>query len=287
MKQHDSYSWINPIGGFGDMLMLSGVLKQVLERNPETRYNLIRRTNYLTVFKDHPAIAKIGYPGKDEKIANVNYWNMDILGPGVQRAYQLLAKAFGLPVPAEEMLYLPNMDTEDPMFISSIPWKNINIALAPASDSPRKMMPPHLWHALVEKLKMDNYFVIQVGRLREIRIRNCYSLLGLTDLRQLINVLKRCDLIITSDNLIMHIAHMLGKPAIVLWGATLKERYGYAGHSHIIAKRTCRLSFTEECIDSDKNVDGKLYGSPCPHGADHCMARIHPDEIYSLAKKIF
>lgn len=286
MKQPDSYPWINPIGGFGDMLMLSGVLKQVLERDPARKYNLIRRTNYLTVFKGHPAISEIGYPGKDEQIVSVDYWSMDILGPGVHRAYQTLAKAFGLDIPVEEKLYLPDMEVEDSILTDAVPWKSISIAIAPASDSPRKVMPPFLWHALVEKLKMDHYFVFQVGRLRDVHIRNSYSLLGLTDLRQLINVLRRCDLVITSDNLVMHAAHMLKKPAVVLWGATLRERYGYDEHHHLIADRTCRLPFTEECIDSDKNVDGKLYGRPCPHGPDHCMARINPEEIYSMVKNI-
>ena len=284
MKQHNSYKWINPIGGFGDMLMISGVLKQVHDKYPDRKYNLIRRTNYLSVFKEHPAIDKIGFPDRDVEIANVNYWSMDILGPGVHRAYQVLAKSFGLELPVDEILYIPNMEVEDSILVDSIPWKNVNIAIAPASDSPRKVMPPFLWHAVVEQLRLDNYFVLQVGRSRDVHIRNSYSLLGLTDIRQLLNVLKRCDLIITSDNLIMHAAHMLGKPAVVLWGATLMERYGYKEHKHIIAPRTCQLSFTEECIDSDKNTDGKLYGRECPHGQEFCMARINPMEIYALAK---
>lgn len=268
------------------MLMISGVLKQVVDKYPRKRYNLIRRTNYLTVFKNHPAIATIGYPGKNEQIQNVNYWAMDIPGPGIHRAYQVLARAFGLKIPVKEVLYLPDMDIEDTVFIDTIPFRNINIAIAPASDSPRKIMPAFLWHDLVERLKFDNYFVMQVGRLRDLHIRNSYSLLGQTDLRQLLNVLKRCDLIITSDNLIMHAAHLLGKPAIVLWGATLRERYGYEGHYHIIAERTCRLPFSEECIDSRKNTDGKLYGRDCPHMPNHCMAGIRPEEIYAMVKEV-
>ncbi len=266
------------------MLMISGVLKQVHDRYPERKYNLIRRTNYLSVFKGHPAISQIGFPRSDEEIVNVNYWSMDILGAGVHRAYQILAKSFGLELPAEEILYLPNMEIEDNLLIESIPWKSINIVIAPASDSPRKVMPPYLWHAVVDRLRLDNYFVLQVGRSRDVHIRNSYSLLGQTDIRQLLNVLKRCDLIITSDNLIMHAAHMLGNPAVVLWGATLLERYGYKEHKHLIAMRTCQLPFTEECIDSDKNTDGKLYGRDCPHGRDHCMARMNPMDIYAMAK---
>lgn len=48
----NNFPWINPIGGYGDMLMLSGVLKQVIEKFPEKRFNLTRRTNYVSFLKD-------------------------------------------------------------------------------------------------------------------------------------------------------------------------------------------------------------------------------------------
>lgn len=266
------------------MLMLSGILKQIHDQDPAKKYNMVRRTNYLTVFKDHPAINIIGFPNKEEKMVNVDYWSMGKLGSGKQRAYQILAKSFGLPLPAKEVLYLPNMDVEADPLMEFIPWKNINIIIAPASDSPRKVMPAQLWHNLVDMLKMDDYFVLQIGRARDLHIRNAYSILGLTDIRQAINILRHSDFIITSDNFIMHAAYMIGKPAIVLWGATIKEAYGYKEHLHIEATRTCELSMKEECIDVRKSRDGTLYGTHCPHGDKHCMASIDPLDIYRRVK---
>lgn len=282
----NNLQWINPIGGYGDMLMLSGVLKQVVEKYPGKKYNLARRTNYVSFFEGHPAIKSIGYPPKDANIKNVNYWGMDKLGGGIQRAYQVLAKSFGLEVPIEERLYLHNLDQDDSLLYDFLPFKKINIAIAPSSDSPRKIMPSDLWHMLVDMLKFDGYFVFQVGRLRDLHIRNAYSLLGLTTPREAIKVIEKADLVITSDNFIMHATKLVGKPAIVLWGATLKEVYGYDEHYHVTAIRACQVPYWEECIDSQKNRNGSIYGTECPLGSNHCLAGINVNEVYGLAKKI-
>lgn len=286
MKPENEYPWINPIGGFGDMLMLSGVLKQVIDKNPNQKYNLIRRTNYLALLKGHPAIHQIGFPPKGVKLKNVDYWAMEDLVPNDKRAYQVLARSFGLETPVEEKLYLCNMDDDNQSLIDFIPWKKINIAIAPASDSPRKIMPAQLWHQLVDLLKIDNAFVLQVGRLYDLHIRNAYSLLGLTTPRQIISIIQKCDLVITSDNFLMHVAHLLKKPAVVLWGATSSNIYGYAGQTHLTAPKACGLSRDEECLSLKRQKDGKnIYGVPCEYGDKHCMAQISPDYIYKLAQE--
>ena len=66
-----SLPWINPVGGYGDMLMVAGVLKQVTEGDPSRRFNMVRRTRYVNFFKGHESIVKFGYPGKDEQIQDV------------------------------------------------------------------------------------------------------------------------------------------------------------------------------------------------------------------------
>jgi ADP-heptose:LPS heptosyltransferase len=268
------------------MLMLSGVLKQVIEKFPVRKYNMTRRTNYVDFFDRHPAIASIGYPPKNAKIVSVNYWNMGKLGGNSQRAYQVLARSFGLTIPVEEKLYLYGLEHDDALLLDFIPWRKINIAIAPSSDSPRKIMPADLWHKLVDMLKFDGYFVFQLGRIKDLHIRNAYSLLGLTTPRQAINLISKTNLVITSDNFIMHAAKMVDKPALVIWGATLKEIYGYEGHFHITAPRTCQFSPEEECIDANKNENGNIYGTNCPLDKDHCLANIKVDNIYSMVKNI-
>ena len=278
--------WINPIGGLGDMLMLSGVLKLVVDRDPTRRYNLIRRTNYLAFLKGHPAIANIGYPSRDAKIVGVDYWSMETLGRGNQRAFQVLARSFGLVTPVEEHLYVPGEIREDPILTNFIPWKKPTVIIAPASDSPRKMMHPSIWHRLVDLLLAEGFFVMQVGRSRDLHIRNAYSVLGLTTPHQAIGLVKECDLVITSDNFLMHAAHFVGKPAVAIWGATDHEVYGYPEQIHIQTPKGCDLGNDEDCIAPSRNDKGKLYGTPCPHKERHCMDQAKPEMVFEAARKL-
>lgn len=281
----NNFPWINPVGGFGDMLMLSGVLKLVHDQDPQKRFNLTRRTNYLSILKGHPAISKIGFPPKDVKVIGVDYWSKEELGPGENRAFQVLARVFGLETPVEEKLYIPDEKIDDKLLDDFIPWKKLNVVIAPASDSPRKMMDPKIWHHLVDKFHFIDALVIQVGRLNDQHIKNTYSLLGLTTPRQLIALLRKIDLVITMDNFIMHATHHVNKPCVVLWGATHHKIYGYDEQIHLQMKKTCDLSDEDECIGASINEGGKLYGTPCPIEGNHCMNQATPELIFGAAQK--
>ena len=283
---HDCTEWINPIGGYGDMLMVSGVLLQVHERDPHRRFNLVRRTNYLTMLKEHPAIASVGHPPHGAVFRRVDYWAMDELGEGVQRPYQILAREFGLQTPVEERLFLAGRVPHDDPMMDLIPWGESTVFISPASDSPRKVMAPGLWHDLVDLLRMEGHTVLQVGRMNDVHIRNAYSLLGLTTPHQLMPILSRSSAVITSDNFIMHAAHMLGLPAIVLWGATLHTVYGYSGHTHIQMPRGCDIDEHEECIGRKHSEGGKMYGTMCPENGRHCMNAMRPEEILAVVRRV-
>lgn len=267
------------------MLMVSGVLKQVVDMDPMRRFNLVRRTRYSIIFEGHEAIAHIGFPQKEETVLRVDYWAMEELGPGVQRPYQILARGFGLKTPIEERLYLPGALAQDPFLEHFLPWKKLNIMIAPASDSPRKAMNPLVWHRLVDYLLAEEAFIMQVGLLHEQHIRNAYSVRGMTTPQQLIALLRKCDLAITSDNFIMHAAHLTGTPAVVVWGPTSHEVYGYSEQIHLQATPSCDLGNEASCLASDKNKGGGLYGTPCPLRDRHCIDQIKPEEIYEAGKK--
>lgn len=278
-KTNSGISWINPLGGMGDTLMVSGVLKLVIENDPLQRFNLIRRTSYLSILKGHPAIAEIGYPPQDATIIGTDYWSKEELGPNNQRAFQILARMFGLPSPIEEHLYLCDGLEEDPLLHNFIPWGKQNILIAPFSACPRKEMHPSLWHHLVDLLHQKENFVVQVGKLHEQHIRNTYSLLGLTTPQQLIALIRKFDVVVTSDNFIMHAAHLVGTPTVVLWGPTDHRVYGYAEQTHLQSPKMCNSEV--ECIGPQK---GHLYQTPCPLESRHCMGQITPEDIYKAVQ---
>ena len=283
--QDDGAVWLSPFGGLGDALICSGVLKQVADAFPDRKYNLVRRTKYLPFLKGHPAIAAVGYPPKGAAIQGLAYWNLGQVGPGLQRPFQILARSFGLTTPVEEALYLPGDLEEDPILDGFIPWKKRNILIAPASDSPRKMMHPEIWHRLTDLLLRDGALVLQAGRQHELHIRNTYSVLGLTTPRQLVALVKKCDLVITPDNFIMHAAHLVGTPAVALWGPTHHEVYGYPGQLHIQAPKGCGLGPEDSCyLPAAGGVS--RYAEACPFKGKHCLDQLRPEEIHRAAREM-
>lgn len=267
--------WINPLGGYGDILMLSGVLKLAYDLDPQKKYNLVRRTKYTNILRGHPAINEIGYPPKDAKFIELNYWDAEGYTSGKFRAFQLLAEKFGLKTPVEEKLFIPGELEDDPLLNNIIPWKKKNIIISPSTDSPRKMMHPMAWHNIVERLNAEGVLVIQVGKMQDMHIKGAYSLLNLTSPRQLISLLKRCNFVVTSDNFIMHAAHLVEKPAVVLWGPTKSSVYGYAEHIHVEAPLDhCHLR--NECLGPGLSNN---YPTPCPLKQEHCMDKIPLDKI--------
>lgn len=270
--------WINPVGGYGDMLMVSGVLKLAFDRNPVQKYKLARRTRYQVIFQEHPAIDYIGFPPKDAQIIRTDYWAKEKLGCGDQRPFQILARAFGLSTPIKETLYLAGKTELDDSLNRMIPWTKRNILIAPESDSPRKIMPTKTWERLVEKLLKDDFLVLQVGRIFERNIKGAYSLVGLTTPQQLVGLIKKVDLVITMDNFIMHAAYLTGTKAITIFGPTQPEIYGYK--DQIVLRASL-----DHCSQSDKCLGPeypKNYSSPCPlNYEEHCMNKMSGEDIFN------
>ena len=193
----------------------------------------------------------------------------------------MLAGIFGLPLPVEERLFMPGIPDFVPLF-DDIPFGAKNILIAPASDSPRKEMASGYWEELTERLVSDGCFVMQVGKQRNHHIRHAWSLLGLTTPRQLAALVKRCDLVITPDNFIMHLAHLQNIPAVVIWGPTTAQVYGYAGHTHLRATPEC-----PEQADCIGPKSGNNYATLCHLGpVEHCLNRIGVDAVYQAVKII-
>ena len=293
--------WINPTGGYGDILLLSGVLKQCFDKNPSMKYNLTRRTIYQNLLRGHPAIEKIGFPPRDVKIITTDYWMKEKIGIVSALVHDpdiiiLDEPQTGLDPKARVdvrnfILELRKMGKT--IFFSShllyevsefIPFNGRKVAvIAPSSDSPRKMMEPMIWHHVVEKLLKKKIFVIQVGRENDIYIKGTYSLLGLTTPRQLISLLKKSDIIISVDNFIMHAAHLFKIPAIIIWGPTDSKVYGYTEQIHLQCPyNDCELH--DKCLGPNYPEN---YGTVCPFKNKHCMNHISVDKIYNSVINIF
>lgn len=273
--------WINPIGGMGDMLMVAGVLKQVHELDPSRRFRLVRRSSYRAMLQGHPAIREIGFPPKGAAIVGTDYWRYE-LNPGDHRPYQVLARLFGLPTPAREILFFPGRTEIDPILLKSIPWGDRVAVIATASDSPRKRISAAHWRRVVQGLREDGFLVLQTGKPEDTYIEGSFSLLGLTDPGTFIGLVRRAEIVITPDTFAMHAAYLTGTPAVVLWGPTDPAVYGYPGHVHL--RDISRCDRADRCFSAETP---DTYLTPCPLGDDYCMQRISPESIREAALRFF
>lgn len=271
--------WVNPVGGLGDTLMLSGVLKHVVDRDPARRFNLVTRTKYPPLLRGHPAIATIGHPPPDAVLLHTDYWHQPSFGPPESRAYQILARMFGLRPPVPEVLYVPwPVREDDPVLRDRIPWERHNVLLGPTSESPRKQPAPPRWEEIVAGLRAAGLGVVQVGRAHDPYIRGAFDLIGLTRPRDLIGLVHRFDVVLTVDSFLMHAAHLGGVPAVVLWGPTDHRVYGYAGQTHLQAAPCAE---THDCIAPGNS---QVYATDCPKGDDHCVRQIPVEAVLAAVR---
>ncbi len=268
--------WIDPQGGASAALMLSGVLKQVAEKYPGRRYNLVARTDCGPILEGHPAISHSGHPPREAKIVTTAWWERrDFQKPGA-RAYQALARIFGLETPVEESLYVPWDLEDDPVLMGIVPRKERNVLICTGSDSLRKEMAVERWESLVAMFIRDGMGVVQAGGKNDRHVRGAYSIVGLLTPKQLISLPRHFDAVVTLDNLIMHAARLSRTPAVVLWGPTDPAVHGYSGDIHLKPHPSCEHSGT--CIAS---------ATDCPGEFARCMNTIPVKTIHRAVVDLF
>lgn len=274
--------WIEPLGGLGDALLLSSVLKLAHDRRG-AKYNMVRRTRCAELFAGHPAIERTGFLPAGAKTLCTAYWHRPEMEDGsVPRAFQMLAKMFGLELPVPERMYLPLDGVSDAELAAMIPWKGKNVAIAPDSVSPRKTMSREKWGRVARSLSDYGALVVQFGEAGAKKVRGAYSLAGLTAPKEAVLLLRRMDLLITSDNFLMHAARLSGTPTVSLWGPTESAGFGYPEHRKLVAR--CGLGearCVRNTIGSERTA---LYLSVC--GAPvTCMDSLNEAEILRLARE--
>lgn len=96
------------------------------------------------------------------------------------------------------------------------------------------------------------------------------QLSGCTTIRELMALIKRCELFLTNDTGPMHIAAAFGVPVVALFGPTDSRTTSPFGSGHTIVRHSveCAPCLLREC--------------PIDH---RCMTRISVDEVYEAAVK--
>jgi ADP-heptose:LPS heptosyltransferase len=139
------------------------------------------------------------------------------------------------------------------------------------------------WEQVARALHEMGVLVLQFGQAQDRKVKYAYSLCGLTAPKEAVLLLKRVNLVISTDNFLAHAAQMAGTPAITLWGPTSPEVYGYPGHTRLSATGGC--SFGKCIANAAPHERMAVYRSVCA-AQEHCLDRIPTETIIGAARKI-
>jgi heptosyltransferase-2 len=156
------------------------------------------------------------------------------------------------------------------------------VGMAPgASYGPAKMWYPERYAAVADKLADDFGARIALFGSKSDRDRTdlvqqyaaheCLNVAGKTSLRDAIALIARCDLFISNDSGLMHLAGALGIPLVAIFGSTNPATTSPVGKKSVVVHKDVSCS---PCL---KQV--------CPSDF-RCMDIIETDDIYQVAKRL-
>jgi lipopolysaccharide heptosyltransferase II len=101
----------------------------------------------------------------------------------------------------------------------------------------------------------------------------CRNLCGATSLPEMIEWVRRCDLLITNDTGPMHVAAALNKPLVALFGPTAPERTGPYGQLQNVLRLDLPCS---PCLKSDCRFEKP----------DECLRALSPAQVLAHVQQI-
>jgi len=140
--------------------------------------------------------------------------------------------------------------------MKEIPYKNY-IVVIPSARWKTKIWPPEKYGKLISLLPLKS---IIVGSKEDINIanrilfysnNNAISLVGKTNLNQLIEIIRNAEFVISNDSGPMHIASALNIPIVAIFGPTNPVKTGPYGKNHIVIKEkvSCSPCRKRSCED--------------------------------------
>jgi heptosyltransferase-2 len=148
-----------------------------------------------------------------------------------------------------------------------------------ASYGPAKMWGAEKFRMLAEKIVKTGKAKIlvfggnkekELGEIIQNKTDGIINLCGKTTARELMALIKKCNVFITNDTGPMHIASALNVPVIAIFGPTNPDRTSPLGSSAIIKKEV-------KCAPCKYRI--------CPLKNHKCMESISVEEVFEAAGK--
>ena len=168
-----------------------------------------------------------------------------------------------------ESLGIPKTDNREPI-----------VGICPgASYGPAKMWGVKNFRSLVGKITENKNVKVlifgskkeeELGEIIQEDIEDTFNLCGKTTTRELMALVKRCNVFVTNDTGPMHVASALNIPVVAIFGPTNTRRTSPLGPSVIIQKDVL-------CTPCKRRI--------CPLKEHECMERISIDEVFETVEK--
>ena len=284
--------------GYGDALMLSGLVRNAYEKNPDvqiTSKGSERFNSFKQIFFLNPYITFSRNLELNKKILNIEkfgvgiidlkkrkfFWKRDFpLIPGnifFQKKELLLASKIILEI-KQRWLKLKNKDPKKIIFINPDSKKNFLIKnnqqdINKSEHNINKEWPEDYWKIILKELSKDNLIIQTYSDENNTVYEKFYSIK--CNFRTACSILNLSDIYLGAEGGLAHAAAALNKNAIVIFGSWISpEITGYSDHINLYK-------------NSENEACGNL--NPCEHCLSS-MKKITPqdvmDEIYNISNKI-
>ncbi|MBI4689978.1 MAG: glycosyltransferase family 9 protein [Nitrospirae bacterium] len=129
--------------------------------------------------------------------------------------------------------------------------------IVPGARWQTKRWPPERFGELASRLRMK--FLVIGGRsdmdisskVVDNSMGNAISITGKTNIKELIEIMRRAKFVVSNDSGPMHIAAAIGVPVFAIFGPTNPLRTGPYGKGHVIIRKTLKCSpcYRKRCSD--------------------------------------
>lgn len=160
------------------------------------------------------------------------------------------------------------------------------IGVAPFARHKGKIYPIPLADKLIEILSKDYEHVFILGKGEheksfadgmEKRHEGVLSMVGRLDISHEIDIIANLDAIVTVDSVVMHMASIVGTPAVSIWGST----HPYAGFYGYGQEPANNIQLDMPCRPCSIGGEKK-----CIFGHYHCLTGIPPEMIADAVARI-
>jgi len=290
-------------GGFGDLVLLTPVLREFKRLNPQTTVAVATMPGYGQVLAGLPYVDEvITYPVATEKLYQYEHWVF------FENAIERNAKAREVHMTDlfAEIAGVPFTDATDRkaeyrVSASEAVWANVaypringtrRVAIQVGASALCRVYPRPLLGQVVATLLKDGFEVMLLGAKGEITLpgQNPPNLKNLSEhdltFRQSCAVVNGADVFLGGDSALLHVAGALGVPAVGLYAPfpwQLRTRYAPTTHA-LTGNLSC-----SPCFHHPNPARRNWFPDHCPtktKGYCGALAEIKPERIVSLVQKV-